>query len=108
MFVVIFGGIIGFLAFQNVKIFQKRSELSRRAQELRSQIEQLESKRHQLQASISESQTTEYQEKVLREQGLYKKPGEDVVTILEVEAEEESQGREQQEKTWWAPWTWFK
>ena len=106
VFVLIFGGIIGFLVFQNVKIYQKRSELSERAQELRAQINQLTQKHEDLEQSINENQTLEYQEKILREQGLYKKPGEEVITILDVETEK-VEASQQNKKVWWNPFTWF-
>ena len=50
------------------------------------------------------STTKEYQERVLREQGLYQKPGEEVVTVLPLDEPEQKQ---QEEKVWWNPWTWF-
>ncbi|MBI2642340.1 MAG: hypothetical protein HYW97_00625, partial [Candidatus Wildermuthbacteria bacterium] len=58
-------------------------------------------------AGIVEVQSVEYQEKVLREQGLYQKPGEEVVTVLPPEQSQE-QNRAQEKRVWWNPITWFK
>ena len=100
VFLGIFLGVVGFLAFQNLRIYQKRSELSNIAKELKAQVSALE-------AGIVEVQSVEYQEKVLREQGLYQKPGEEVVTVLSPEQSQE-QDKKQETRVWWNPTTWFK
>lgn len=107
VFLGIFLGVIGFLAFQNFRIYQKRSELSSIAQELRAQVSALEQRKAQLEAGLVEIQSIEYQEEVLREQGLYQKPGEEVVTVLPPENPQE-QDKKQETRTWWNPTTWFK
>lgn len=93
---------------QNVRIYQKRSELQQRENDLRLQIEQLQNQKAALQSAITENQTQDYQEKVLREQGLYKKPGEEVVTVLPPKDNGVSLQKETQQKIWWDPRTWFK
>ncbi len=107
VFLGIFLGVIGFLAFQNLRIYQKRAELSSIAQELKAQVSDLQQRKLQLEAGIVEVQSVEYQEKVLREQGLYQKPGEEVVTVLPPEQSQE-QNRAQEKRVWWNPITWFK
>ena len=67
----------------------------------------LEQRKLALQAGIVEVESVEYQEKVLREQGLYQKPGEEVVTILPLENSEEETNQETK-RVWWNPTTWFK
>lgn len=106
IFLAIFALIAGFLVYQNAKLFQKRSELLKKARELESEISRLTQEGVQLQASITENQTPEYQEKVLREQGLYQKPGEQVVTILPPQTQTQVQ-QPPKKKPWWQPWTWF-
>ncbi|OHA68197.1 MAG: hypothetical protein A3J68_00885 [Candidatus Wildermuthbacteria bacterium RIFCSPHIGHO2_02_FULL_48_16] len=107
VFLGIFLGVVGFLAFQNLRIYQKRSELSNIAKELKAQVSALEQRKLQLEAGIVEVQSVEYQEKVLREQGLYQKPGEEVVTVLSPEQSQE-QDKKQETRVWWNPTTWFK
>jgi len=94
-----------FLIFYNLRIYQKRAELQARAQELQVEIRELSQREQELQHQLDISATSEYQERVLREQGLYQKPGEEVVTIL---GGEEPEQNVQQEKVWWKPWTWFE
>lgn len=94
-----------FLIFYNLRIYQKRAELQERVHELQGQIQELSQREQQLQRQLELSATAEYQEQVLREQGLYQKPGEEVVTIVPLEEPEQKQ---QQDKAWWNPWTWFK
>ena len=98
-------GLLGlFLVFHNIRIYQKRTELEGRAKELEFQIVELKQKEAQLEQQFIISNTREYQERVLREQGLYQKPGEEVVTIIPLKEPEQ---KEQQERVWWNPWTWF-
>ena len=107
-FLVVFGGGIGFLAYQNIKIHQKRSELQTTLSILEEQVFELTERKVELEEKIDEVQSQEYQEKVLREQGLYKKPGEEVITIL---PPEETQGvtsiEEEKKRIWWNPLSWF-
>jgi cell division protein FtsB len=109
--IVVFTGIlsiiIGFFIFQNVKIAGKRADLEDHLQELQAQANALSEQKAGLQEDIANTQTQEYQEKVLREQGLYKKPGEDVITVLPPEITiEEISSEEQKQRTWWNPFTW--
>ena len=97
-----------FLVFHNIRIYQKRVELQERAEDLKSQISSLESRKSELESAIQVGTTQEYQEKVLREQGLYKKPGEEVVTIIPPEQIQEEQKQQQASRVWWNPWSWFK
>ena len=99
--------IIGLFIFQNVKMGQKRADLEKRAQELQTQVADLSAQREALEANVAEAQTQEYQEKVLREQGLYKKEGEQVVTVLPPEiTAENAPAEEKKDRKWWNPFTW--
>ena len=103
-FLVLIGLLGLFLIFYNLRLYQKRVELQERTRELQLEIAELSQREELLQRQLKVSTTTEYQEKVLREQGLYQKPGEEVVTILPAEEPEQ---RQRKEKVWWNPFTWF-
>jgi len=109
VFVIVFGGIVGFFVFQNVNTYQRRAGLENRLQELQAQASDLVRQKEILEAAVADTQTEEYQERVLREQGLYKKEGEEVVTVLPPEDESEVVPRKEntKERVWWQPWTWF-
>jgi cell division protein FtsB len=107
VFLAMFALIAGFLVYQNAKLFQKRSELLNKAKELEAEITRLTQEGVHLQASITENQTLDYQEKILREQGLYQKPGEQVITILPPKTQTQVQ-QQAKKKIWWDPRTWFK
>lgn len=108
-FLAVFGGGIGFLAYQNIKIHQKRSELQTTLSILEEQVVELSERKSELEEGIGEVQSEEYQEKVLREQGLYKKPGEEVVTILPPEeTQSETSVKEEKKRTWWNPLSWLR
>lgn len=108
MLLVLGLGLGLFLIFHNIRIYQKRVELQERAEILKGQIASLEKSKSELESAIQAGLTPEYQEKVLREQGLYKKPGEEVVTILPPEQVQEEQKQQQGNRVWWNPWSWFK
>ncbi len=99
--------IVGFLAVQNISMYKKRQELSKTAADLKAKIQDLEQQNSQIEASIQTNQGTEYQEKALREQGLYKKSGEQVITVLPPSQTQQVQSA-QQTKVWWNPDTWFR
>lgn len=92
--------------YQNTKLFQKRSELLKKTRELQAEIMRLTQEGIQLQAAITENQTPEYQEKILREQGLYQKPGEQVITILPPQTQTQV-NQPPKKKPWWNPFAWF-
>jgi hypothetical protein len=108
MLLVLGLGLGIFLIFHNIRIYQKRVELQERAENLRTQIVSLEQSKSELESAIQVGLTQEYQEKVLREQGLYKKPGEEVVTILPPEQVQEEQKQQQGNRVWWNPFTWLR
>ena len=106
-FIVLFCTIVLFLIVNNIVLNQKRTQLQQKANNLRTQLEELQTQKNSLQQGIGDSQTLEYQEKILREQGLYKKPGEEVITILPSETQSKEKNSESK-KVWWDPRTWVK
>jgi len=106
---VVLVAILAFFVYQNVTMNQKRSALEQRLRELEEQKREIALQQEALQGNIANTQTEDYQEKVLREQGLYKKEGEQVVTILPPdEPIQETSGSTSGKKyKWWNPWTWF-
>tara|TARA_Y100000310_G_scaffold306478_1_gene347651 strand:+ start:483 stop:869 length:387 start_codon:yes stop_codon:yes gene_type:complete len=105
VFLVLVIGPITFLVFNNVRMQQKRNELVEQERELRVQLEELEERKINLETSIDSINSIDSQEKILREQGLYKKPGEEVITIVPVESEP-IQVVPEQGRVWWNPLTW--
>ncbi len=110
VFLVLLGGGIGFLAIQNVKINQTRVELRDKLQTLQAEASELASKKGELEKRLQTVGSEEHIEKILREQGLYQKPGEEVITVLPPENQEvhqkEGQQQSPQKRSWWNPWTW--
>jgi len=107
VFSAVLFGIIGFFTYQNIKIGQKRIDLENQLEGLQAKVAELSVQQEELQEGIANTQTEEYQEKLLREQGLYKKEGEEVVTILPAEETlGEVGGAEGKNSVWWKPWTW--
>ena len=108
VFLLVFGGIGGFFVFQNIRMAQKRAELQGKLDALKAQAAELSARTKELQANIQESQSEGYQEKILREQGLYKKPGEEVITVLppEGKVEQKTSSQPQKKRVWWNPRTW--
>ena len=67
-FLVLIGLLGLFLIFYNLRLYQKRIELQERTRELQLEIAELSQREKLLQRQLEMSITTEYQEKVLREQ----------------------------------------
>jgi len=107
-FLVVLVVIIGFFAYQNISIGKKRMALESELRVLQAQVAELEAQGVELGEELENTQTEEYQEWALRELGLYKKPGEEVVTILAPEEEGGVGAPSQKEKNsvWWNPFSW--
>jgi len=90
--------IISFLIISNWKISKRRVDLSERIEQLRQEVQILEEKNEQLKAGVSQTYQLDYAEKMLREKGLYKKEGEEMVVILP--SEEEEQDKEEEKGIW--------
>lgn len=74
--------IIAFLALSNLRIYSDRQETAKQVQELQKQIQILEERRETLKAGLNAAQGESFQEERMREQG-YKKPGEEVIAVLQ-------------------------
>ncbi|OHA62788.1 MAG: hypothetical protein A2748_00145 [Candidatus Wildermuthbacteria bacterium RIFCSPHIGHO2_01_FULL_45_20] len=100
--------VILFFSYQNIKLNAKRSDLKERAEQFQASLEDMEHEKEKLAQKETLIQTQEYQEKVLREQGLYKKHGEEVVTVLASDNAngEADSASEEEKRIWWNPFTW--
>lgn len=99
--------VIGFLIFSNLKISQRRAELTTKIEDLKKEIQILEKKNQELRAGITKTRSESYWEERIREQG-YKKPGEEQVIVL---PGEESGVKKKEESNFWNPqnwWEWIK
>ena len=105
-FIAIILGIIGFFIYNNFSINSRRSDLEERKQELQAQLQELKLRQNDLTTKIEDNDSEEFKEKLLREQGLFQKPGEEVITILPLDVREEVDKGEK-ERVWWNPTTWF-
>ena len=86
-----------YLAFANVKIFLQRHENSNSLKQLSSAAASLESSQRKLNVELGATTTSEYVEKVAREDFGYKKEGEQVVVVKK---EESKQGQIAQTNNW--------
>lgn len=82
---------IVFLLYSNIKIFQKRTELNKNLETLDSTVESLTKEKDSLSFSLGETSSSEYLERVAREDLGMQKAGEQVV-IIKKEAGTESSG----------------
>ena len=94
---IIFGGIvlliIGFLFIANLNLFQKSRRLNKRLSLLQNKAKYLKEQNKKLKDKNSQLSKKEYTEKLLRENGMYKKRGEGVVIVTRGD---EKQKEEQQ------------
>jgi cell division protein FtsB len=82
-------GLILFFAATNYRIIKRREGNEERLEQLKSEVETLEQRKEYLRDSLDESDDREYIERVLREDFLMKKPGEEKVVILLDENQQE-------------------
>jgi len=73
---------IAFLAISNWRIFNDRQAVNADIKKLQEQIQILEERRKTLKAGLNAAQGESFQEEKMREQG-YKKPGEEVIAVLQ-------------------------
>ena len=90
--------VIGFLVISNLRINQRRAELTTRIEAFKKEIQILEEKNQELQSGIIRSGEEDFLEEKAREQLGLKKPGEEVVVIL---PPEEIQPEPIKEKNFW-------
>ena len=82
--------IIGFLLFGNLKLYAENRAISSQYLDLNKELEQLKGRNEELKELFSLASQEEYAERLLREKGLYKKEGEEVVVITRDNALESS------------------
>ncbi|MDO8558721.1 MAG: septum formation initiator family protein [bacterium] len=90
--------VVGFLAFSNFRISQRRAILNSQIEQLKAEIKAAEEKNRQLQVQAYESSQEEFLEKEAREKLNLKKPGEEVVAVL---PSEEDKTEEPQKQSFW-------
>ena len=73
--------ILGFLLIANVRLFSQTGESKDKYLDLNQEIRELEKKNGELEELLAITNDEAEIEKFLREKGLYKKPGEEVVVI---------------------------
>ena len=100
--------IVGFLAWTDIKIKQRREDFLSRIGELKKEVQILEKKNEELKAKISQSGSKEYLEEVAREQFNLKAPGEEVVVVSKEKKEEEIKEEEKQPQELKSWWEWLK
>ena len=73
--------IIGFLVFSNLKLYSETKGVNKQFLDLNKELEHLEKRNQELEELFSFSSQGEETERLLREKGMYKKEGEEVVVI---------------------------
>ncbi len=89
IFFIISLSIFCVLLFSNIKIARERLSLIEKVESLSQKVEFLEDQKEMLKARISDAETGDYWEEVMREQG-YVREGEESVVILSPEKRESS------------------
>jgi len=83
--------ILGFLLIANVKLFSQTGAAGEKYLNLNYEIRELERKNSELEELLAITNDEAEIEKFLREKGLYKKPGEEVVVIKRESGGEDAQ-----------------
>ncbi len=89
-----FLALIGFLVISNLRMNQKRADLSARIESLKKEISDLETKNKEMKSGLSQAGEEGYIEKEARERLNLQKPGETAVVVVP-----QKEGEGQIEKT---------
>ena len=92
--------LAGILFYSNWKVAKERRELAEKRGYLAERVEALKTENERLERGLSESESEDYWEERIREQG-YKKPGEDVVVIKRQESGETVSSPDEKEQSFW-------
>lgn len=87
--------VIGFLIFSNLKISQRRADLTARIEDFKKEIQILEKKNQELRAGITQTESESYWEERAREQGLVREGEKQVVIVPSEGSQREEGGRAQ-------------
>ena len=85
--VLIISAITIFLTVMNIRINQKRAQLSEKVESLKNEIKTAEERNKELTRQVSQSSQEEFIEKEARERLNLKKPGENVLVVVPPPAE---------------------
>jgi len=79
--------IFSFLVVTNLDLSRKRKELNSQIVSLEKEIQELEERNLRLKEQLSQITQADYAEKILREKGMYKLPGEKVIVVTREDKE---------------------
>ncbi|MFA5165784.1 MAG: hypothetical protein WC449_00565 [Candidatus Paceibacterota bacterium] len=87
---VVFLIAIVFFAWQNISLIGKNSILSKRDEQIRQELEREKSKHRLLKEEQGRLASRDYEEELIREKAMYKKPGEKIVYVSGLEKPEKN------------------
>jgi cell division protein FtsB len=79
---ILFVVIAGWLVFEDIKIYQKKKQLTAEILNYEKQIQQIQKRNQTLKDEIANSNNPDYIEKIAREEEGLQKPGEKVVSFV--------------------------
>jgi len=92
--------VVIFLVVSNLRINQRRADLTSKLDNLKKEITDLEKEKEDLQAKAAQGNDQSYLEQQARERFNLKKPGEDVITVIPPEQVQATTTKEAS-KPWW-------
>ncbi|HNY97733.1 MAG TPA: hypothetical protein PKM84_01270 [Candidatus Pacearchaeota archaeon] len=84
--VILLGLLIIFLAATNFNLYWRDRKLNRKLKSIEGEMGIQNEKKASIEKNLAEMQEFDYGERLVREKGMYKRPGEDIVVILKKEA----------------------
>jgi len=98
---LLLAGLIFIFSVSNYRIARERSGNEEKIELLKAELDLLEARKMDLEESLKMADEKEYVERILREDFLMKKPGEEKVVILLDDEEVEAEDDEEVEKSGW-------
>ncbi len=84
--VMLLGLLIIFLIATNFNLYWRDHKLNNKLESIGEEMRIQNEKKANIEENLAEMQESDYGERLVREKGMYKRPGEDIVVILKKEA----------------------
>lgn len=88
---------VGYLMITNAKLIKKKNALEYQFKEISQKKQEAQIKNESLKAEVSQINNKDYQEEILREKAMYKKAGEGVIVVKDLQKQVVKENIENQE-----------
>lgn len=92
---------VGYLAITNIQLQKRKNTLEYQFKEILSKKQVAQTENDSLKAEVSQIGNKDYQEKLLREKGMYKKAGEGIISVKDLEMPKDDVNKKEDKLPFW-------